>query len=217
MTGILLIGLHPARARLPSQEVSGSPVSAEVKAMRGRLAALLLVVAAAVPVAACADSVDVMTVSGGGQTWTFDFPAVETFDYSLGLAQFVPGLTPVSETVNGVSVTPTELFFHPGGMNMTGPFGTLMYINVLDVLSSSGPFVDAQFPGGYDQYTSTFYTGTFTGYGVTFNGTGPVTTDFSVSIQQVSAAAAPELSGLALLGTGVLGLVGVVKRRVVGA
>lgn len=180
--------------------------------MRSTVAALLLASASILPLAAHADTLDVMTVTGNGHTWIFDFPSVETFDYSLSLAQFIPGLTPLSATLDGASVTPTELFFHPGGLNIIGPFGTLMYLNVLDILSTYGPFVDSQFPGGYDEYTSTFLTGTWPAFGTEFNGTTVTTVDYTVNIQQESVTVTPEPPGLILLVTALIAMTALLRR-----
>lgn len=183
--------------------------------MRATVAALLLASASILPLAARADTVDVMTVTGNGHTWTFDFPTVETIDYAVNLAQFIPSLTPLSENLDGAPVTPTSISFHPGGMNISGPFGTLMDVNVLAIQSVSGPFVDSQFPGGYDIYTMTFDIGTFPAFGTIFNGTAPQTIDFTVNVQQESVTATPEPSGLILLATALLGMTALLRRSLV--
>ena len=182
--------------------------------MRAALATLVALAAAVLPAAAHADTVDVMTVTGGGHTYVFDFPSVETIHYQANLAQFVPGLTPLSASIDGTSVTPTNVFFHPGGLNIIGPFGTIMYLNVLQILSETGPYFDnPAFPQGYDTYTAAFVTGSWPAFGSTFNGGNVVITDFTVSIQPQSVTTTPEPSSLLLLATGALGAFAALKRR----
>jgi hypothetical protein len=180
--------------------------------MRAMVAALLLLSASALPGAAHADTVDVMTVSGGGHTYIFDYPLVETFDYPATVAQFVPGLTPLSETIDGASVTPTELFFHPGGQNIIGPFGTIMYLNVLDILSFTGPYYDQTYPGGYSIYSTTFDIGTWPAFGTTFTGSGAMFVDYTVNIQAESITATPEPPGLILLATALIAMFAFLRR-----
>lgn len=170
--------------------------------MRAKLAALLLLAASALPLAARADTFDVMTVSGNGHTWVFDFPTVENFTYPTNLVLFVPGFTPLSETIDGASVTPTEIFIHPD-QNISGPFGQLMiHNNPLNFLSVSGPFTDPSTLQSYLAYTATFVTGSFTGTEYVYNGNNNLTfTTFDIDIEQQSVAATPEPPALPLLAT----------------
>lgn len=184
--------------------------------MRATVAALLLLSASALPVAAHAETLDVMTVTGNGQTYVFDFPSLETFTYPLGIPQFIPGLTPVSETLDGASVTPTELYFHPGGENIIGPFGTIMYLNVLDVLSYTGPYNDPDGPGEYDIYTSTFDLGTWDVYDTGLSGNGYTIMPYTVSIEEETVTDTPEPSALLLLATALLATIAL-RRRMASA
>lgn len=180
--------------------------------MRATLAALLLLTASALPLAAHADTVDIMAVTGNGHTYTFDFPTIETFTYPTNLAQFIPGFTPLSETIDGASVTPTEIFIHVG-VNMSGPFGTLSPANVLDILSNSGPYTDPTMLQTYDIYTATFILGSTISYGTAFNDgvvTYPV---YDISIRQEDVTATPEPSSLILLATTVVGFAAFARRR----
>ncbi len=184
--------------------------------MRLVLACLSLLSLATIPVAAHADTVDVMTVTGEGHTWTFDFPTVETFTYPANLALFIPGLTPLSATLDGASIAPTEIFFH-ATQNISGPFGQIITPSgsLLDISSPSGPFTDPVTLQTYYAYTSTFFTGqTVFGTETVFSGgifsTAPFT--IVVNAQQQSTAPTPEPSGLILLATALIAMTAFLPR-----
>lgn len=170
--------------------------------MRATLTALVLLSASALTLAAHADTVDVMTVTGNGHTYTFDFPLVETFTYPTNLVLFVPGFTPLSETIDGASVTPTEIFIHPD-QNISGPFGQVMLsFNVLDFLSFSGPYTDPSTLQTYDIYTTAFYTGSWDAFGTAIINGVFTNVVYDINIQQESTTTpTPEPPGLLLLAT----------------
>ena len=183
--------------------------------MRLVLACLSLLFLATIPVAAHADTLDVMTVTGNGHTWTFDFPSIETFTYPINLPLFIPGLTPTSATLDGASIAPTAIFFH-AFQNISGPFGQIITPSgtVLDILSSTGPYTDPVTLQTYYAYTSTFFTGqTLSGTETVFNGNGLSTVPFTITVD-AQQSTTPEPSSLVLLGTGILGFAGLIRRRV---
>lgn len=185
--------------------------------MRLVLVCLSLLSLATIPATAHADTLDVMTVTGNGHTWTFDFPTIETFTYPINLPLFIPALTPLSATLDGASITPTEIFFH-SFQNISGPFGLIITPSgsVLDILSSTGPFTDPVTLQTYFVYTSTFFTGrSLVGTETVFNGGTVSTVPFTIVVDaQQTPAPTPEPSGLVLLGTGILGFAGLIRRRI---
>ena len=184
--------------------------------IRSTVAALLLASASILPLAAHADTVDIMTVTGNGHTWTFDFPSIETFTYPANLPLFVPGLAPLSATLDGASIAPGEVFFH-NFQNISGTFGQILTPSggLLDVLSVTGPYPDPANPfQSYYAYTSTLFTGSIPGIEVVSGPNGQSVIPFTITVEQQSATATPEPSSLALLTTGFLGFAGLIKRRI---
>lgn len=181
--------------------------------MRASVAALLLLSASTIPLAAHADTLDVMTVTGNGHTWTFDFPSIQTFTYPINIPLFIPGLTPLSATFDGASIPPTAIFLH-NFQNISGPFGQIITPGgLLDVLSMSGPFTDPVTLQSYYAYTSTLFTGSFFGTEVVSgpNGQSVVPFTISVGVEQQSTAT-PEPSSLFLLATALLATLVLVRR-----
>ena len=171
--------------------------------MRPTTAVLLLLAASALPLAAHADTVDVMTVTGNGHTWTFDFPQIVSFTYPTGLGLFIPTLTPLSATLDGASITPTPIGFHPLA-NLTGPFGQIIGSGgPLDVLSSSGPYTNPMTSQTYYAYTATWFIGGpyVAGTETIFDGNSFRQVYFTLDMEPQSTTATPEPSSLYLLAT----------------
>jgi hypothetical protein len=180
--------------------------------MRATVAALLLLAASALPLTARADTVDVFTLTGNGHTEVLTFPAIVAFAYP-SVPIFVPGIAPLSETIDGVNVPITNIqtvYFHDGNQTIMGDFGTLFPASLLEVLSSSGPFTYPNSFQTYYDYTATFHSGTFGVYSLSEGSSYPT---YSLSVQQESTTATPEPSSLLLLATGLPAAMLLERRR----
>ncbi|GGA54067.1 hypothetical protein GCM10011507_01590 [Edaphobacter acidisoli] len=161
------------------------------------LAALVLV-----PLAAKAD--DVFTGTGGGNTFTFTLPASPTngvTDPNYGYNAFY--INNVAVDFNGTTRDLTVEFFEPGndgGLNLDNNDST----NLFDSIELYGPQL---FTGSASD--PTFKLGTFSLY-------DPYTGYDSYSLT-IAPSAVPEPSSLVLLGSGLLGVCGLVKRKIVKA
>jgi hypothetical protein len=193
--------------------------------MRKALSTLTLSASALIlPLTAHADTIDDFVLTGNGHTITYSLPATTSFpDYSL--FNFFSETAPT--TIDGVSG-----YIETGQYYDTGIFPRVSL--VLDVPSSifgaptlilsGSPFINFDFapavnPPGYLplDVVPTFIPGTYNFQDLALNlqPLDPSVTYTLTITQETSAALTPEPSSLALLATGVLGLIGFagMKRR----
>jgi len=162
------------------------------------LAALVLA-----PLAAKADQMDTFTATGGGNTFSFTLPASPTngvLDSTYGNNAFYIDNVPVD--FNGTTTDLRVEFFEPsnlGGLNLDNN-GTF---NLFGNIELFGPQLFTGSPSA-----PTFTLGTFS-----LANNGSDGTPYSLTI----ASAVPEPSSLLLLGTGLMGVCGLVRRRIVKA
>jgi PEP-CTERM motif len=168
----------------------------------------LLASALVLPLTAHADTIDDFVITGNGLDVTFSLPASPPGNESTCPTGIITSCLPGSETAfivstlvttNGVSAMesidfPTLRF--GGGLSLGVVPGRLF-----------GPTLFAP-----DAANPTFLTGTFDLGAINPKGDPPVL-DYSLSITPETTAQTPEPSTLGLFGTGVLGLIGIARKR----
>ena len=132
---------------------------------------------------------DTLVVSGEGHTYDFTLPDVSTVNYGSGSTFFT---VPATETNNQYTIV---------------GFGSTSYGSDLGLLVDASGYSQIDFAGSQlftvSGTTPTLLTGTFAVTDLQDNA------PYTITISSVT----PEPSSIALLGTGMLGLAGVVRKR----
>jgi hypothetical protein len=191
--------------------------------MSKALFTVLLVAALILPLTAHADTIDDFALVGGGYSITFSLPASFTAPNPSHLSSVV--LTNIASSVNGVSGSSVNMgFYLPNfpfrtGIDfaitppLSGGSGTEEFAltgpDVIQLLSGTTPtFTAAEFiPGMYS--LPQFFNG------IPQNTQGGI--PFVLTVTPEAASATPEPSTFVLLGTGVLGLTSLARRRLIHA
>lgn len=184
--------------------------------MRPVLSALLVSALLAVPVLAHADTVDDFTVTGHGLDLMFSLPSspVVGSDYVKGFFFY---LGDISFTENGTAMTAANVFFYTkpedGGFTLTDADD-----NAIDGLDFTGPKLftgtvkKPTFKEGMFKLTQVGCGGGISAAAVSDASLAPCKYNLSID-PAVTPTVTPEPGSLALLGTGALGVFGVVRRR----
>jgi hypothetical protein len=174
--------------------------------MRALLAGLLLLATSTIPLAARADTLDLFTLTGGGNTSTWTLPSVVSFTVRDGLGPFY-SIFPITLTTNGVTTNSTVMFEE--GHIVTLSVGGLDIINMPYLQNPT--FVSDN--GTVSFYTATFDLGTFYGGAYVYSNGGYTYTPYTLTIAEQQATATPEPSSLILLATGVFAAAPTLRRR----
>ncbi len=173
--------------------------------MRSLLAGLLLL-AASFPLAAHADTVDLFTLTGGGNTSAWTLPSPINFSVH-NEPQFVPTF-PITLVTNGVPANSTVTFEFGHVANLL--VGGLAIINIPSVLNPTLLTDD----GTISTYTGTFDLGTFNGLVQVFSNNSLTYVPYTLTIaSQQDASPTPEPSSLLLLATGLAAALVPLRRR----
>jgi hypothetical protein len=169
--------------------------------MRNLLPKLIVLAATALPIAAHADPIDLFTITGDSNTYTFTLPEQFTFAVPLHLVT-VPTLT-TTGTIDGVGGKTFDVIFFTG---ISDPGESLIFNNInlagpilISLVSSSGNFDTAAIdPGSYQLID------------FANSSKGP---DYYALTITPETGRVPEPSTLPLLATGTLGVLSLARQR----
>jgi hypothetical protein len=163
-----------------------------------------------------ADSV-LFTLTGAGHVVSFSLPLQPTPDQSGKDLEFIPFFifNDVAVTVDGVTTDQSILFSDSGDQHIAFSDADSFSVGPQNQIVSKRNVTEAFFEEAKDIFSGspenpTFIPGTSTGFASTIDGRGePATT---LDIERL--APTPEPSTLVLLGSGLLGFAGVVRRKI---
>ncbi len=163
-----------------------------------------------------ADSV-LFTLTGAGHVVSFSLPLQPTPDQSGKDLEFIPYFifNDVAVKVDGVTTDQSILFSDSGDQHIALSDADSFSVSPQNQIVSSRNVTEAFFEEAKDIFSGPvenpmFLPGTSTGFASTLDGSGESAT--TLDIERV--VPTPEPSGVVLFGSGLLGLAGVVRRKV---
>jgi hypothetical protein len=152
---------------------------------------------------------DYFTLTEGTNTLSFSLPAQPVITVYVPGSHFVLDSVPVD--VNGTT-SPENLIFWNGGATPWGG-GLAIVSSTNDILVDTNGSTSQLYTGS--EYNPTFLTGLYEQTGVVGEYMGPITLEVTDSSPSPSPSPVPEPSSLFLLSSGIMGCLGVVRKKLV--